>query len=106
MKLFRILLKTKPYEIIEAWNGQEGVEKARTLKPQLILMDIQLLILDGIQAFQQIRADPLTHAIPVIALTSYVIKEDDEKLLGLGFNGYIANLIIKAILLHEIALFI
>ncbi len=79
------------YTVIEAFNGIEGVENAKKYIPDLILMDIALPEMDGIQAFNYIRRDAQLQHIPVIALTASALKEDRELVLGHGFDAFIAK---------------
>lgn len=91
IKLLRVILQKKGCEVIEALNGKEGIFAAKEHIPHLILMDIQMPVLDGISALKIIRADESTRHIPVIALTSYAMKGDMERIIEEGFNGYIAK---------------
>jgi two-component system cell cycle response regulator DivK len=91
LKLFRSLLNSQGYETIEAWDGEEGVKLAKDQKPDLILMDIQMPVMDGITAIKILKEDPDTKGIPVIALTSYAMKGDRERFLSEGFVEYIAK---------------
>ena len=79
------------FTVIEADNGREGLAMARKHKPNLILMDIALPVLDGIEAFKAIRRDTVTQHIPVIALTASAMITDREAILSYGFNAYIAK---------------
>ena len=79
------------FTVIEADNGREGLAMARKHKPNLILMDIALPVLDGIEAFKAIRGDTVTQHIPVIALTASAMITDREAILSYGFNAYIAK---------------
>ena len=97
LTLFRDLLKVTGYITIEATNGRQGVELAKARQPGLILMDIQLPEMDGIEATKILKADIVTRKIPVIALTSYAMKEDREKAFAVGFDGYLP----KPIDIHE-----
>lgn len=85
------------YTVIEATNGSEGVEKAKKHMPDLILMDISLPEMDGIQAFKAIRSDNRIQHIPVIALTASALNEDRELVLSQGFNAFIAKPIDESI---------
>ena len=89
MYLMRFILQKNGFECIEARDGAAGVELAVKEKPDLILMDIQLPVLDGYEAMKKIKAREETRDIPVIALTSYAMKVDREKALNSGFDGYI-----------------
>ena len=87
-KLIRDTLQVKRYQTIEAKTGEDGVRLARELHPDLILMDIQLPGINGITAFRQIRADPATSTIPVIAVSASAMAEDGRKILAAGFDGF------------------
>jgi CheY-like chemotaxis protein len=86
----RVLLKDH-YEVIEAENGKAGIEQAIDQKPDLILMDISLPVMDGILALKGIREEEALREIPVIALTASAMKGSREEILGYGFDGYIAK---------------
>jgi CheY-like chemotaxis protein len=88
LKLVRDVLQYKGYQTIEAGTGEDGVRLARERGPALILMDIQLPGIDGITALGQLRADPTTHAIPVIAVTASAMTQDRKKIMAAGFDGY------------------
>src|SRR5439155_10261454 len=76
------------YVTIEAETGEEGVRLARERLPALVLMDIQLPGIDGIATLGQLRADPATRAIPVVAVTASVMTHDRQKIMAAGFDGY------------------
>jgi two-component system cell cycle response regulator DivK len=90
-KLVRDVLTHKGYEVIESETGEEGVRLAKARRPRLILMDIQLPGIDGIQALRQLRADEATRDIPVIAVTASAMDRDRQKIMAAGFNGYQAK---------------
>jgi CheY-like chemotaxis protein len=87
-KLARDLLQVKGYATIESETAEEGLELARDNSPALILMDIQLPGMDGITALKQLRADPKTKDIVVIAITASVMTLNREAMLAEGFDGY------------------
>jgi two-component system, cell cycle response regulator DivK len=87
-KLVRGVLAFKGYRLAEAETGEEGVRLARELRPALILMDIQLPGISGIEALAQIRAADATRAIPVMAVTASAMSTDRSKILAAGFDGY------------------
>jgi two-component system cell cycle response regulator DivK len=87
--ILRDLLSASGYEVIEALDGGEAVAKARALRPDLILMDIQLPVLDGYAAMQQIKADRDLSATPIIAVSSYAMAGDEEKARTAGCDHYV-----------------
>jgi two-component system cell cycle response regulator DivK len=91
LKLVRDLLQVKGYQTLEAGTAELGVELARRHTPQLILMDIQLPGMDGVVALGQLKADPATAQIPVIALTAFAMKDDRERFRSAGFDGYLVK---------------
>ena len=88
LKLVRDILQIKGYQTLEAETGEEGVRLARERQPALILMDIQLPGINGIEALQRLRADPVTSATPVIAVTASVMTQDRSRIMAAGFNGF------------------
>ena len=78
----------KGYEVVMAFDGQQAVEAAGAQKPDLILMDMSLPVIDGWEATRQIKAAPETRAIPVIALTAHAMSDDREKALEAGCDDY------------------
>ncbi len=87
--LIRFILSRAGYEVLEAWSGEEGVERAVKEKPDLVIMDIQLPGIDGLEATRRIRQSEIDGEIPVVALTSYAMVGDREKALAAGCTGYI-----------------
>lgn len=79
------------YEVSEAVNGEEAVQKAREMLPDIVLMDIQMPVMDGIAAMKLLREDEETAGLNIIALTSFAMKHDREKLLEVGFDDYLAK---------------
>jgi two-component system cell cycle response regulator DivK len=88
LKLVRDILQIKGYQTLEAETGEEGVRLARQRQPALILMDIQLPGINGIEALRRLRADPVTSATPVIAVTASVMTQDRTRIIAAGFNGF------------------
>lgn len=88
-ELMREILEMSSYEVLMAKDGEEGVSMAKEHKPDLILMDIQLPKIDGLQATRIIKADDSTGSIPVIALTAYAMKGDENIFLEAGCCAYI-----------------
>jgi CheY-like chemotaxis protein len=91
LKLVRDLLQVKGYQTLEAGSAELGVELARHHTPQLILMDIQLPGVDGVTALGQLRADPATGEIPVIALTAFAMQDERQRFRSAGFDGYLVK---------------
>ncbi len=91
MKLVRSMLKLAHYQVLEAKDAEDGILLARENLPDLILMDIQLPGIDGLDATRIIKDDPVLKHIPVVALTSYAMQGDEEKAIRAGCNGYIAK---------------
>lgn len=91
LKLVRDLLQVSGYTTLEATDGKQGVELAKARKPDLILMDVQMPVMDGLEATKILKADPITRDIPIMALTSYAMKGDEEKILQAGCDGYITK---------------
>ncbi len=87
-KLVRDVLTFKRYEVIETETGEEGVRLARERCPSLVLMDIRLPGIDGMEALRQLRAEPTTREIPVMAMTASVMSEDRQKIMAAGFDAY------------------
>ena len=86
--LFRDILIFHGYEVSEAVDGQDGVDQARKIMPDLILMDIQMPGMDGMTAGRILKGDPATSSLKIIALTSFAMHGDREKFLEAGFDGY------------------
>jgi two-component system cell cycle response regulator DivK len=87
----RFTLAGAGFEVIEAVNGVEGVAKARSERLDLVLMDIQLPVLDGYDATRQIKALPGLAATPIIAVSSFAMKGDEEKARASGCDGYVTK---------------
>jgi len=81
-------LARKGYETVEAVDGQQGIESARSAHPDLILMDMSLPVLDGWEATRRLKADAETRGIPVIALTAHAMAGDRERALDAGCDDY------------------
>jgi two-component system, cell cycle response regulator DivK len=89
LKLVRDVLQVKGYQTLEAGTGEDGVRLAAERRPDLVLMDIQLPGMNGIDALKALRADPATAAIPVIALTASVMQQDRQEIMRAGFDAFI-----------------
>jgi len=91
MKLARDILQAKGYQTVEAETGEAGVKLAKERKPDLVLMDIQLPGINGIEAFRQLRAEAATAKIPVVALTASVTPTDRSQITAAGFDAFISK---------------
>ena len=89
--ILRDLLTSAGYEILEAVNGAEGVSLAKAHRPDLILMDIQLPLIDGYEATRRIKAEDALAAIPIVAVTSYALSGDEAKARAAGCDAYITK---------------
>jgi two-component system cell cycle response regulator DivK len=86
-KLARDVLQVKGYQTVDTDNAEEGIRLARERGPALILMDLHLPGIDGIEALERLRSDPGTKSIPVIAVTASAMTEDNQKIIAAGFDG-------------------
>jgi two-component system, cell cycle response regulator DivK len=91
MKLFRDVLGATGYDVLEAASGERAVELASTHLPALVLMDVQLPGIDGVEALARLRRDDRTASLPVLALTAQAMQGDRERFLAAGFDGYLAK---------------
>jgi two-component system cell cycle response regulator DivK len=87
-RLVRDVLQATGYRTLETETAEDGLRLARESQPALILMDIQLPGMSGIEAFRQLRTDPATRAIPVIAVTASAMTHSRQQILAAGFDGY------------------
>ena len=87
----RVVLKSKGYAVIEAATGEEALNLLKNQKPNIILMDIQLPGIDGLTLIKLIKADAMTKEIPIIAVTAYAMKGDEQKILETGCDAYVSK---------------
>src|SRR5271156_4427402 len=106
MKLLNDVLETHGYEVMSTQRGEVAVEWARQHRPDLILMDLQLPDLSGLEATRQLKADPDTKDIPVIAVTAFAMAGDEKKALDHGCDAYVAKPIVLKNFLNLIGGFI
>jgi two-component system cell cycle response regulator DivK len=90
-QILRDLLGNAGYELTEAENGEEAITAVARRRPDLILMDIQLPIMDGYEATRRIRTNPDLKSVPIIAVTSYALAGDEDKAFAAGCNGYVSK---------------
>ena len=89
--MLRDLLTGSDYSVIEATDGVAGIAMAKSERPDLILMDIQMPVIDGYEATRQIRADPAIDGIPIIAVSSFAMKGDEQKARSAGCDHYVTK---------------
>lgn len=106
LKLVRDVLGHAGYQVLEAGDAERGLELARAGAPDLILMDVQLPGIDGVEALRRLRADAATASIPVVALTALAMKEDRERFLSAGFDGYLEKPVSVPDLAAQLATFL
>ncbi len=90
-EIYGTYLRHFGYEVLEATDGAEGVRIARESRPRLVLMDVGLPVLDGLEATRRLKADPATAAIPVVALTAHAMAGDREAARDAGCDGYVTK---------------
>jgi two-component system, cell cycle response regulator DivK len=90
-KIVRDLLKRTKYNLVEAFDGEAGVAKALEIRPDLVLMDVQMPKMSGIDATRALRAAPETAATPILVITSFALSCDEEKAKAAGATGYLAK---------------
>ena len=100
--IYATALRYVGYEVIEAVSGRQGIERARDQQPDLILMDISIPDVDGWEATIVLKADPLTRAIPIIAVTAHVLPGDERRSMEAGCDGYLAKPVAPATLIAEV----
>ena len=91
LKLVRDVLQAHGYETEEVMAGEEAVTKAAQLRPDLIVMDIRLPGIDGLEATRRLKSDPSTEGIPIIAVTAHAMPEDEARILAAGCQAYLSK---------------
>ncbi len=104
--LVTFLLEKNGYNVIQARDGAEGIKMAKDYKPMLVLLDIQLPVIDGHEVARQLKSNLKTKDIPIVAITSYAMVGDREKVLEAGCSGYIEKPINPDLFIDEIKPFI
>jgi two-component system, cell cycle response regulator DivK len=89
LKLVQAVLEHAGFATLAAGRAEEGLELAHAHRPELVLMDVQLPGMDGVEALGRLRADPATATVPVVAVTAFAMEADRARLLAAGFDGYI-----------------
>ena len=102
LRLFTVILTAAGYQVLAATTALEGIALARSAQPDLILMDIQLPTMNGIEATTILKADPLTAGIPIIAVTAFAMKGDEEKIRAAGCDDYFSKPVHHKVLLQAV----
>jgi CheY-like chemotaxis protein len=90
-ELLRTVLENQGYQVSEAADGDDALEKARSEGPDLILLDLQMPVRNGYEVLDELRRDPRFASVPVVAVTASAMQGDREKALAAGFNGYLTK---------------
>jgi two-component system cell cycle response regulator DivK len=106
MKLFCAMIASQGYDVLQAHDGPDGIALAHQQHPDLIIMDLQLPTMSGLDALQSLKADDVTRNIPIIATTAYAARGEEEKIRASGCDGYMAKPIAVSEFLDLIASFV
>jgi CheY-like chemotaxis protein len=90
-ELLRELLELRGYTVLEACDGEKALQMIEQTQPELLLLDIGMPVMDGFAVMQRIRADPRLAKLPVVAVTAYAMRGDQERILNSGFDGYLSK---------------
>jgi two-component system, cell cycle response regulator DivK len=90
-ELLRMVLEKQGFQVIEAVNGEEALQKARSEVPDLVLLDLQMPVRNGYEVLEELRQEPRFVAVPIVAVTASAMQGDREKALAAGFNGYLTK---------------
>ena len=101
-ELLRELLEARGHSVDEACNGQEALQKLAKSRPDLLLLDLSMPVLDGFATLARIRQDPTLARLPVLAVTAFAMRGDQEKVMDAGFDGYLSKPISSAALDTEL----
>ena len=101
-ELLREILEAGDYEVIEAEDGEQALAKINAAKPDLVLLDINMPVLDGFATIRRLKQDQRFSTLPILAVTAYAMKEDRETIIAAGFDGHITKPINATALLQEL----
>ena len=101
-ELLRELLEIRGHEVIEACNGEEALRALEDCKPEILLLDLGMPVLDGYGTVRKIRENPSFATLPVLAVTAYAMQGDKERILSSGFDGYLSKPINPTLLFQEL----
>jgi len=100
--IYRTILEHGRFQVLEAEDGRTAVELARARKPDLVLMDVAIPVIDGWEATRMLKSDPETANIPIIALTAHALQSDRDRAVEVGCDGYIAKPVLPRAVLAEV----
>jgi len=106
LKLVRDVLRAAGYDVVEARSGEDGLRVAHESPPDIVLMDLQLPGIDGVETLRRLRLDPAVADVPVVAVTAFAMREDRERAYADGFDGYLAKPISVRALPSQVARFL
>jgi CheY-like chemotaxis protein len=101
-ELLRELLELRGYTVLEACDGQEALQMIEQAQPELLLLDIGMPVMDGFAVIQRIRENPRLAKLPVVAVTAYAMRGDQERILSAGFDGYLSKPVNPSSLAQEL----
>jgi CheY-like chemotaxis protein len=101
-ELLRELLEIRGYTVVEACNGEEALQMIEQARPDILLLDLGMPVLDGTAVVRRIRENPRLATLPVLAVTAYAMQGDQEKILSSGFDGYLSKPINSSLLIQEL----
>jgi two-component system cell cycle response regulator DivK len=101
-ELLRELLESRGYTVLEACNGQEALAMIEQNRPDILLLDIGMPVLDGFATVRKLRENPRFASLPVVAVTAYAMQGDSEKIINSGFDGYLSKPVNSSLLAQEL----
>ena len=104
--IYRTILEHNGFTVVEAVDGRAGLDSAREVRPDLILLDVSIPLIDGWEVTRQLKADPETSSIPIIAITAHALATDREKARAVGCDGYLAKPIEPRRVVEEVQRFL
>ena len=100
-ELLRELLETRGYTVVEACNGQEALGQIEAARPDILLLDLGMPVMDGFTTLRHIRENPALATLPVLAVTAYAMQGDRDKIIAAGFDGYLPKPVNASALIQE-----
>ena len=100
-ELLRELLETRGYAVVEACNGQDALRQIEAARPDILLLDLGMPVMDGFTTLRHIRENPALATLPVLAVTAYAMQSDRDKIIAAGFDGYLPKPVNASALIQE-----